>query len=114
METLAALLQGFAIAITPANLAWAALGVTLGTAVGVLPGIGPSTTVALLLPFTFALDPGSAFIMFAGIVEMTVISHALGGEIAFAVACQLVRNLSVSALAPILFDLVRHRGGRSA
>jgi putative tricarboxylic transport membrane protein len=67
METFAALMQGFSVALTPINLAWAALGVTLGTAVGVLPGIGPSTTVALLLPFTFALDPGSAFIMFAGI-----------------------------------------------
>ena len=42
-------------------------GVTLGTAVGVLPGIGPALTVALLLPVTFTLDPLSAFIMFGGI-----------------------------------------------
>src|SRR4029453_12393744 len=42
-------------------------GVTLGTAVGVLPGIGPALTVALLLPITFTLDPISAFIMFGGI-----------------------------------------------
>ena len=40
---------------------------TLGTAVGVLPGIGPALTVALLLPITFSLDPISAFIMFGGI-----------------------------------------------
>ena len=40
---------------------------TLGTAVGVLPGIGPALTVALLLPVTFSLDPTSAFIMFGGI-----------------------------------------------
>jgi putative tricarboxylic transport membrane protein len=46
---------------------WAAMGVTLGTAVGVLPGIGPALTVALLLPITFSLDPISAFIMFGGI-----------------------------------------------
>jgi putative tricarboxylic transport membrane protein len=46
---------------------WAAVGVTLGTAIGVLPGIGPSTTVALLLPVTFGLEPTSAFIMFAGV-----------------------------------------------
>src|SRR5258705_11330134 len=67
METLALLAHGFAVALTPYNLMWAAIGVTLGTAIGVLPGIGPSTTVALLLPMTFGLDPTSAFIMFAGI-----------------------------------------------
>ena len=67
METLAALGQGFAVALTPFNLFWAMIGVTLGTAVGVLPGIGPALTVALLLPVTFNLDPTAAFIMFAGI-----------------------------------------------
>src|SRR5215218_1000567 len=67
METLAALGHGFAVALTPINLFWSALGVTVGTAVGVLPGIGPALTVALLLPVTFNLDPTSAFIMFGGI-----------------------------------------------
>ena len=67
METLAALANGFAVALTPFNLLWAVVGVTLGTAVGVLPGIGPALTVALLLPVTFNLDPTAAFIMFAGI-----------------------------------------------
>jgi putative tricarboxylic transport membrane protein len=67
METLQALGQGFANAMSPVNLAWALVGVTLGTAVGVLPGIGPALTVALLLPITFTLDPVSAFIMFGGI-----------------------------------------------
>src|ERR671912_952487 len=67
METLAALGQGFAVALTPFNLMWAAVGVTIGTAIGVLPGIGPALTVALLLPVTFNLDPTAAFIMFAGI-----------------------------------------------
>ncbi len=62
-----ALGQGFASAITIPHLAWALAGVTLGTAVGVLPGIGPALTVALLLPVTFNLEPTSAFIMFAGI-----------------------------------------------
>ena len=61
------LLQGFSQALTAANLLWALAGVTLGTAVGVLPGIGPALTVAVLLPVTFALDPVSAFIMFGGI-----------------------------------------------
>ncbi len=46
---------------------WALIGVTLGTVVGVLPGIGPALTVALLLPVTYDLEPVSAFIMFAGI-----------------------------------------------
>src|SRR5687767_8780474 len=67
MDILRALGQGFASAITLAHLGWALAGVTLGTAVGVLPGIGPALTVALLLPVTFTLDPTSAFIMFAGI-----------------------------------------------
>ncbi len=49
------------------NLLWALAGVTLGTAVGVLPGIGPALTVALLLPVTYGLDPTAALIMFAGI-----------------------------------------------
>src|ERR687890_866886 len=67
MEALSDLLNGFATAFTPVNLGWAAIGVILGTAVGVLPGIGPAMTVALLLPVTYALEPTSAFIMFAGI-----------------------------------------------
>ena len=67
METLASLGHGFAVALTPYNLLWSALGVTVGTAIGVLPGIGPALTVALLLPVTYSLEPTSAFIMFAGI-----------------------------------------------
>src|SRR5688572_31448483 len=66
-ETLSLLRDGFASALTWSHLAWAFAGVTLGTAVGVLPGIGPALTVALLLPITFTLDPISAFIMFGGI-----------------------------------------------
>jgi len=67
METLALLAQGFAVALTPDNLIWSIIGVTLGTAIGVLPGIGPATTVAILMPLTVGLPPVSAFIMFAGI-----------------------------------------------
>ena len=66
-ETIHALLGGFAVALTPVNLLWALAGVTLGTFVGVLPGLGPALTVALLLPATYGLDPAAAFIMFAGI-----------------------------------------------
>jgi putative tricarboxylic transport membrane protein len=67
MDIWASLLEGFATAATPANLLYALIGVLLGTAVGVLPGLGPAMTVALLLPVTYALEPTSAFIMFAGI-----------------------------------------------
>ncbi|MGW0158872.1 tripartite tricarboxylate transporter permease [Mycobacterium sp. NPDC003323] len=67
MDTWNLLAEGFATAMTPTNLMYAAIGVLLGTAVGVLPGLGTSLTVALLLPITFALEPTSAFIMFAGI-----------------------------------------------
>ena len=67
LASIGELLGGFATALSPENLLYALIGVVLGTAVGVLPGIGPSMTVALLLPVTFALQPVSAFIMFAGI-----------------------------------------------
>ena len=67
MDSFYALLQGFAAAMTPMKLLYASLGVLLGTAVGVLPGIGPAVTVALLLPVTFKLDPSGSLIMFAGI-----------------------------------------------
>jgi len=67
VDSVTLLLEGFQTALTPQNLLYALIGVTLGTAVGVLPGIGPAMTVALLLPVTFTLEPTSAFIMFAGI-----------------------------------------------
>jgi putative tricarboxylic transport membrane protein len=67
MDAFASLLQGLAIATQPMNLVFAFVGVMLGTAVGVLPGIGPALTVALLLPVTFKLDPAGSLIMFAGI-----------------------------------------------
>jgi putative tricarboxylic transport membrane protein len=67
VSTLELLREGFVSALSWAHLLWALAGVTLGTAVGVLPGIGPALTVALLLPITFNLDPTSAFIMFGGI-----------------------------------------------
>jgi len=68
MDTLALLLQGFEVALTPTNLMWAFVGSVLGTAIGVLPGIGPALTIALLLPITVSVGPVSAFIMFAGVL----------------------------------------------
>ncbi|MBB4231262.1 tripartite tricarboxylate transporter permease [Rhizobium mongolense] len=67
MSTFEFLFQGILVAMQPMNLLYAFVGVTLGTAVGVLPGIGPALTVALLLPVTYKLDPAGSLIMFAGI-----------------------------------------------
>ena len=58
---------GFSVAATPFNLLLALVGVFLGTVIGVLPGIGPMTGVALLIPLTFGLTPTSAIILMAGI-----------------------------------------------
>ncbi len=67
MDALTQLAGGFAVALTPINLLWCLVGVTLGTAIGVLPGLGPALTIALLLPITFKVEPTAAFILFAGI-----------------------------------------------
>ncbi len=67
MESFGLLLHGLSTAMDPLILFYALIGVTLGTAVGVLPGIGPALTVALLLPVTYGLDPAGSLVMFAGI-----------------------------------------------
>lgn len=67
MNNLSLLLEGFGAALTPYNLFFLVLGAVLGTAVGVLPGLGSSMAVALLLPITFSIDPTAAFIMFAAV-----------------------------------------------
>src|SRR6188474_2672595 len=67
MDVLSQFYQGLVVALQFKNLVYAGIGVLLGTAVGVLPGIGPALTVALLLPVTFKLDPTGSLIMFAGI-----------------------------------------------
>ena len=67
MDLIANLATGFGVAFTPINLLYAFVGCMLGTLIGVLPGIGPVATIAMLLPGTFALPPVSALIMLAGI-----------------------------------------------
>ena len=67
LESLTSLAYGFNIALQPQNLLYCFIGVTMGTLVGVLPGIGPTATIALLLPATFKLNPISAIIMLSGI-----------------------------------------------
>ncbi|MBX4896836.1 tripartite tricarboxylate transporter permease [Rhizobium bangladeshense] len=67
MDILSDLLLGAATAFQPMNLLYGFIGCLLGTAIGVLPGLGPTATIAMLLPITFGLQPESALIMLAGI-----------------------------------------------
>ncbi len=67
MDILANLSLGFETAFTLTNLFYCFVGVFLGTAIGVLPGLGPVPTIAMLLPVTFGLPPVSALIMLSGI-----------------------------------------------
>jgi len=67
VDTLSAILAGFAVALEPAHILYCVVGVVVGTVVGVLPGLGPAATIALLLPVTYRLEPVSAVIMLAGI-----------------------------------------------
>ena len=67
MDALSNLLVGFSVALTPINLFWCFVGVMLGTVVGVLPGLGPAATIAMLLPLTLKMDHTTAIIALAGI-----------------------------------------------
>ncbi len=67
MDLLSNLALGFATAASPYNLLFCFIGVILGTLIGVLPGIGATATIAMLLPLTFQLEPVSSLIMLAGI-----------------------------------------------
>ncbi|TXL73458.1 tripartite tricarboxylate transporter permease [Vineibacter terrae] len=77
MDFLSNLELGFSVALSAHNLLYCLIGVFLGTAVGVLPGLGPAATLSLLLPITFGMPPTSAVIMLAGIYYGT----AYGGSI---------------------------------
>ncbi len=86
--------SGFGVALSPLNLLCAALGALIGTAIGVLPGLGPPATVALLLPVTYKMEPASAIIMLAGIFygamyggSTTSILLNIPGEAASVVTC---------------------------
>lgn len=65
MDLVSNLLLGFQNAVTLQNLLYCFTGVSVGTLIGVLPGMGPVATVAMLLPITYALDPSAALIMLA-------------------------------------------------
>ena len=94
MELIQHLALGFGVAFTPINLLYAFIGCMLGTLIGVLPGIGPVATIAMLLPATYALPPVSALIMLAGIYygaqyggSTTAILVNLPGESSSIVTC---------------------------
>lgn len=94
MDLLANLSTGFAVALTWQNLGFCLIGVALGTLIGVLPGIGPVATIAMLLPITFHFSPASALIMLAGIYygaqyggSTTSILVNLPGEASSVVTC---------------------------
>ncbi|MFK0207065.1 tripartite tricarboxylate transporter permease [Agrobacterium sp. NPDC090283] len=93
-DLLSNIVLGFGVAVTPVNLFYCLLGVTLGTMIGILPGIGPSATVALLLPITYTMPDTAALIMLAGIFygaqyggSTTAILVNLPGESSSVVTC---------------------------
>src|SRR6476619_1391027 len=94
MEFFDNLAIGFGVAMTPANLGFAFVGAMVVTLIGVLPGIGPIATIAMLLPLTFHLEPVSGLIMLAGIFygaqyggSTTAILVNLPGETSSVVTC---------------------------
>src|SRR5215211_2690346 len=94
MDSIAQLIEGFRVALTPTNLLWCVIGCFWGTIVGVLPGLGPLAGMALLLPLTFNLPAETALIMLAGIFygamyggSTTSILVRIPGEAASVVTC---------------------------
>ena len=94
MELLGNLALGFGTALSPQNLIYSFAGCLIGTLIGVLPGVGPVATLAMLLPTTYALEPTSALIMLAGIYygaqyggSTTAILVNLPGESSSVVTC---------------------------
>ena len=123
MEIFANLGLGFATALSPDNLLFCFVGVLLGTMIGVLPGLGPTATIAMLLPITFHLGPVSALIMLAGIYygsqyggSTTAILVRIPGESASVVTCldgyEMARQgragsaLAIAALGSLLAGCV--------
>jgi putative tricarboxylic transport membrane protein len=123
VDILQGLMSGFAVALEPANLLWCFVGVLLGTVIGILPGLGPPATIAMLLPLTFKMEPAGAIIMLAGIYygakyggSTTSILLNVPGESASVVTCldgyQLARKgragaaLGIAAIASFIAGTV--------
>src|SRR5207244_9506549 len=88
------LIFGFGVALSLQNLLYCLIGVSVGTLIGVLPGIGPLGTIAILLPITYSVSPVAALIMLAGIYygaqyggSTTAILVNLPGETSSVVTC---------------------------
>ena len=122
---------GLATAVSLHNLFYCFVGVLLGTLIGVLPGIGPVATIAMLLPITYALEPTAALIMLAGIYygaqyggSTTAILVNLPGEASSVVTCidgyQMARQgragpaLAIAAIASFVAGTVVHADLRAA
>src|SRR3982751_4974447 len=128
MELFHNLIFGFGVALSWQNLLYCMIGVSVGTLIGVLPGIGPLATIAMLLPITFNVAPVGALIMLAGIYygaqyggSTTAILVNLPGETSAVVTCidgyqmarQGRRRPGAPALPPRRF-FFRRRGGLAA
>lgn len=94
MDMLDGLALGFSVSLSFQNLIYCLIGAVIGTAIGILPGLGPTTTIALLLPITFRLDPIGSIIMLSGIYygamyggSITSILIRIPGEAASVVTC---------------------------
>ncbi len=94
MDLFETLALGFSVSLSPMNLLFCFVGVVIGTAVGVLPGLGPTATLSLLLPITFQMTPVAAIIMLSGIYygamyggSITSILVRIPGEAASVVTC---------------------------
>jgi len=123
VEILSLLAGGFAVALTPTNLMYCFIGSFIGTAIGVLPGLGPPATIALLLPVTYGIPATSAVILLAGIFygamyggSTTSILLNIPGEAASVVTCldgyQMARQgragaaLAISAIGSFIAGTV--------
>jgi len=123
MDIISGLWNGFAVALVPINLWWCFVGVFLGTVVGIMPGLGPPATIAMLLPLTFQMAPASAMIMLSGIYygakyggSTTSILLNVPGESASVVTCldgyQMARKgragaaLGIAAIASFIAGTV--------
>ncbi len=107
MDLLAGLAGGFASALTPENLLYCLIGVTMGTFIGVLPGLGAMLGIALLLPVTYYMTPEAAIIMLAGIYY--------GGEYGGSIAAILINVPGTPSSAVATLDgHAMARQGRAA
>ena len=119
MDILNGLVQGFSVALLPINLMWCFAGCFLGTVVGILPGLGPAATIAMLMPLTYGMNPASGIIMLTGIYSgakyggsTTSILLNIPGESSSVATCldgyQMARNgragaaLGIAAIASFI------------